>query len=290
MLLRELAGGGNAFPSGGLTVITRRRFCAISGGVLVSSAAGACRFADETREGNDGRLTARPRENVEASAKLERALGLDPARDAFLQLPMTATRAPMPLVVLFHGAGQSAEWMLHRLGSAADEAAVAVLAPNSRASSWDAIRDGFGPDVSFLNRALERVFESVTIDPTRIAAGGFSDGATYALSLGLINGDLFSRVVAFSPGFLVAGTARGTPRFFISHGTGDRILPIDRCSRRIVRGLRERGYDVTFREFDGGHEVPDDIALEGMRCVAGGSTAEQPRASHWTGLEYESRT
>ncbi len=31
---------------------------------------------------------------------------------------------------------------------------------------------------------------------------GFSDGASYALSLGVPNGDLFTHIVAFSPGFM----------------------------------------------------------------------------------------
>lgn len=255
-------------------MITRRQFGVITSGALTSFVlGGACRHASEPREVNDGRLTARPRENVETSANGERALGLDSTRDAILHLPPKATGPSLPLAVLFHGAGQSAEWMLRHVRSAADEAGVAVLAPHSRDSSWDGIRDSFGPDVTFVNRALERVFETVAVDPARIAVGGFSDGATYALSVGLINGDLFSRVVAFSPGFVVDGTPNGTPKFFISHGTEDPILPIDRCSRRIVRGLRERGYDVTFREFDGGHEVPDDIARDGMRWVAGASLA-----------------
>jgi predicted esterase len=118
-----------------------------------------------------------------------------------------------------------------------------------------------------LNRALEKVFETIPVDKERIAIGGFSDGATYALSLGLINGDLFNRVVAFSPGFVVEGAAHGKPRFFISHGTSDTILPIDRCSRRIVSDLRKAGYEITLREFDGGHTVPADIALEGLRWV-----------------------
>jgi predicted esterase len=39
----------------------------------------------------------------------------------------------------------------------------------------------------------------VAIDPARVAIGGFSDGATYALSLGLINGDLFKRVAPSHP-------------------------------------------------------------------------------------------
>jgi len=195
-------------------------------------------------------------------------LGLDRRRDAILRLPTKATGAPLPLFVLFHGAGGRGEAMLRRLGSAPDDAGVAVLAPDSRDSTWDAIRGDFGPDVMFVNRALERVFDSVAVDPARVAVGGFSDGATYALSLGLINGDLFPRVVAFSPGFIVNGTSHGQPRFFLSHGTSDPILPIDQTSRMIVPALKRRGYDVTFREFDGGHQVPPDMAKDAMRWVA----------------------
>src|SRR4030095_3726204 len=126
----------------------------------------------------------------------------------------------------------------------------------------------FGPDVAFLNRALERVFDTVSVDPKRIAIGGFSDGATYALSLGLINGDVFSRVLAFSPGFVIEQPTRGKPRFFVSHGVDDPILPLERCRRQIVSRLRKRGYDVTFREFEGGHTVPADIARDGIQWVA----------------------
>jgi len=36
-----------------------------------------------------------------------------------------------------------------------------------------------------------------------------------------------------------------------------------------VPGLKRRGYDVTFREFEGGHQVPPDIARDAMRWVAG---------------------
>ena len=97
--------------------------------------------------------------------------------------------------------------------------------------------------------------------------GGFSDGASYGISLGLINGDLFSSVVAFSPGFVVDGTPHSKPRIFISHGTNDHILPIDRCGRRIASQLKARGYDVTFREFEGDHEIPGDVVREGLRFL-----------------------
>ena len=162
---------------------------------------------------------------------------------------------------------RAAAGILRRLGSFADNAGIAVLATDSRGSSWDAVGGSLGPDVAFLDRALDKVFDAVDVDPARIAVGGFSDGASYAISLGLFNGDLFQRVLAFSPGFYVGGAAHGKPRFFISHGTADEILPIDRCSRIIVPALQKKGYDVTFRQFDGGHEIPPNIATAGMRWL-----------------------
>ncbi len=195
-------------------------------------------------------------------------LGLDRERDAILQLPATANQSSLPLLVMLHGATQSAEDMFWYLGTAHEEMGVAVLAPNSRDTTWDAIGGNFGVDVEFLNRALQRTFDTAAIDPARVSLGGFSDGATYALSLGLINGDLFNSVVAFSPGFVIDGTAHGQPRIFVSHGTRDHILPIDRCGRRVAAVLKSRGYDVTFREFDGDHEIPAGVAREGLSFIS----------------------
>ncbi len=214
-------------------------------------------------------MTVRLRQAASTTAAGTRPLGLDNTRDAILAMPAKIPPTPLPLLVLLHGAGGSGAGILRRLGGAAGDAGLAVLAPESRDDTWDAIRGGFGPDVRFLTRALERVSERVALDAARISIGGFSDGATYALSLGLLNGNLFRRIVAFSPGFIVGGAPQGKPRIFISHGTADRILPINRCSRVVVPALQKRGYDVAYREFEGGHEVPAAIAAEGMSFAAG---------------------
>jgi phospholipase/carboxylesterase len=42
------------------------------------------------------------------------------------------------------------------------------------------------------------------------------------------------------------------------------VLPIDRCSRRIVSELERDGYDVLYREFDGEHSISGEIALEAV--------------------------
>ena len=80
-----------------------------------------------------------------------------------------------------------------------------LLSPQSQSSSWDVIRGGYGPDVQIMDKALRSVFERYTIDPKRCSIGGFSDGASYALSVGTTNGDLFTHIVAFSPGFMRPG-------------------------------------------------------------------------------------
>ena len=241
----------------------------LSGSAIASLAFGsACKQIGGSVLGNDGRLTARPRNGVKTSATGQVMLGLDRERDAVLQIPKSAGQSPLPLFIMLHGATQSAEDMFWYLGSTDEEAGIAVLGPNSRDTTWDAIRHhDFGEDVEFLNRALERVFETVAIDPTRVSLGGFSDGASYALSLGLINGDFFKSIVAFSPGFVIRGDLHGQPRIFISHGTHDHILPIDSCGRRIAGRLKSYGYDVTFREFDGDHEIPAGVAREGLSWV-----------------------
>ena len=192
-------------------------------------------------------------------------LNLDTGADALLYVPPgIRSTTPASLVLLLHGAGATAQHGLNLLIGQADDAGLVLLAPSSQAETWDILLGGYGPDVARIDRALQQVFERVAVDPARLAVGGFSDGASYAVSLGLVNGDLFSHVLAFSPGFAAPGDRRGTPRLFVSHGTGDRVLPIDACSRVLIPMLRRVGYPVHYREFEGGHAVPAAIVAEAV--------------------------
>jgi predicted esterase len=98
-------------------------------------------------------------------------------------------------------------------------------------------------------------------DVRRTALAGFSDGASYALTLGLANGDLVEHVLAFSPGYVGKLPAVGSPGVWVSHGTHDRVLPIEVCGRRIAGRLRDEGYEVRYVEYGGGHVLrPEDVA------------------------------
>jgi phospholipase/carboxylesterase len=223
-----------------------------------------------------GRLTFRPRPSSGDVGGVDAPLGLANGRDGVLYVPDTAERSA-PLLLFLHGAGGTGRHHMRMLLAAADRYGVVVVAPDSRGVTWDLLTGGFGPDVAFVDRVMEAVIDRCDVDPARYTVGGVSDGASYALSLGLANGDIFGAVVAFSPGFAASSQLVGRPRVFISHGTADAILPIDACSRRIVRGLTDDGYDVTYREFDGGHTVPPEVADHGfkwLKSVGDGAAGE----------------
>lgn len=217
----------------------------------------------------EGRLQARPwrypTEVARAAPVGLRSLGVNAGRSGYLYVSATYRDGhPAPLVLLLHGAGEDARDGLALLRQQADAAGLILLALTSRGPTWDAIvgRGRYGSDVAAIDQVLKGAFSSYAVDPSRIAVGGYSDGASYALSLGITNGDLFTHVLAFSPGFMVPTGRRGSPRIFVSHGTRDGWLPIDRCSRRIVLRLERAGYEVRYREFEGGHVVPPSIGRE----------------------------
>jgi phospholipase/carboxylesterase len=171
------------------------------------------------------------------------------------------------LIVALHGAGGRPAATVRLFRDFVEKYGVVVLAPASRSTTWAMLRPGPDVDTTAIDAALARIFRGHPFDPGTIAVGGFSDGASYALTLGLANGDLFSRVVAFSPGFEAAPRRQGRPAFFVTHGVHDRVLSISRTSRRIVPELRQAGYDVTYHEFEGGHAVPRRHTSEAARWM-----------------------
>ncbi len=233
--------------------------------------------AKRDKAAREGRLLARPKKLVEGAAAAATTglqhLGLEGAsRDILVYVPAQyRAEHPAPLAVMLHGAGGSdARQGLSLLQSFADEAGIILLAPSSQERTWDVIlHDAYGADVSVIDRALEQTFARYSIDRKHIAIGGFSDGASYALSLGLINADLFTHVMAFSPGLVAASQRAYAPRFFISHGKQDRIIPIETGGRKIAADFTGTGYDVRLREFDGPHALPPEVAREAVEWFTG---------------------
>lgn len=192
-------------------------------------------------------------------------LGLAAGRDGVRYVPSSyRVEAPCALVVMLHGATGNGGRTIESLLPLAEEFGLILVAPDSRLRTWDVLTSGYGPDIAFIDAALADTFATYAVDPAHIAAEGFSDGASYALSIGIANGDLFTHVLAFSPGFAAPPGQEGRPRCFVSHGRQDQVLPIDVCSRQLVPALRHAGYEVEYREFDGPHRTPPEIARAGV--------------------------
>lgn len=213
----------------------------------------------------DATIKARPGTPTQTPTAGYTPLGLTTPRDGLLYVPTTyRADTPAPLVVLLHASGSSAQfWEDSGIGALIDDLGIVVVAPDSRFASWDILAvGGYGPDPTFFNVALAHTFLRCNINPARIALGGFSDGGAEALGVGVANGDLFTHVMAYSPGTLFAPWIQGKPKIFVSHGTSDGAFPFDYTKNVIVPRLVDAQYSVNFVEFDGGHAIPAAIARQ----------------------------
>ena len=251
--------------SHGLGRISRRDFIRNSLSVFFASTLPLCRKKSSTEPHIEPspapKLTAKPGSPTLIPRNGFNQLGFGSGRDGFLYVPQNYSgETATSLFVALHGAGGAANSSWSNYISYAEARGMILLAPDSRSTTWDVIIGDYGPDLEFLDKALKYTFKHCIIDPEHITLGGFSDGASYALSLGTSNGDLFSHLVAYSPGFfLPSDFLVGQPPIFISHGKDDQILPVTASRNTLVPILRHTGYDVTYHEFEGDHELPSEI-------------------------------
>lgn len=244
--------------------MSRRTFLEVSArGLLPLTLAGCVTEATGISTGDPARLTVRPRSptavpQIGATRLSRRSF----ERGAILYVPEGYDHeVPAPLLVTFHGRPGDAE-LWTPFYPKCDLRGIVMLAVESRDVAWDVIGTGsFGADVDFIDWALAQAFGRCNIDPAIMALCGFSDGATYSLSLGLSNGDLFGRLIAFAPGFYQPGRQLiGKPEIWIAHGYDDQVFNEDYTATEIVEELRDDDYVVDYTPFEGGHEVPAEIS------------------------------
>jgi len=215
-----------------------------------------------------GRTSAPPTRGGEDCRPGEHSLLLGGGRKALMRVSAGSRRGRKALILTLHGAGGGARDGLDAFRGAWDVPGVVMVAPAARGSTWSFL-GGRDVDVPGIERAVAQVLARCRIDRRLVAVGGFSDGASYALTLGLTNGDLFRAVIALSPGGAHTDSRVGAPRVFVAHGTGDPVLPVE-GSDAIVRSLRNDGYRVTYRRFSGVHEVRPEIARASVRWFVRG--------------------
>jgi predicted esterase len=174
-------------------------------------------------------------------------------------------REPRALVLVLHGAGSGgARGGLYAFRGAWALLGLVLVAPAAAGTSWS-----LSSDIGFVDQALSRAFARCRVDPRRVVVGGFSAGASFALWLGLANGDLFEAVVALSPGGSLPLARVGKPIVFLAHGARDSVIPIESGADVVAERLRREGYRVVYRRFAGGHRPVPGIIRELVRRALG---------------------
>jgi polyhydroxybutyrate depolymerase len=176
--------------------------------------------------------------------------------------------SPLPMVIFFHGYGQSGAVVANnpRLTGPFGANGVLLIAPTGLKKSWGHVGSPrrLRDENAFIDEILADVKTRFPIDKSRIWASGFSQGGSMAWDAACYRGDRFTAI------FPVAGAfwrphpdtcMSGPVNLFHTHGTGDTVVPM------TGRAIRE-----TYRQGD---------VLEGMAlwrtvngCAAGPNHVE----------------
>ncbi|MAE95564.1 MAG: hypothetical protein CL910_12970 [Deltaproteobacteria bacterium] len=182
-----------------------------------------------------------------------------------------------PLVTVLHGAGRQDELLMKGCKGEAERRQALFLIPRSLHMTWDLIAMGMSggasldpavtettsarPDLDFFEYAYDLIYRRFPVDRDRQALLGYSDGASYGLSVGLSNPQIFSAVMAWAAGFLAldgGAIPEGAPKppIYLEYGSHDELFPLEQVAKPMQANLEELGYEVSFHVDQGGRHWP----------------------------------
>jgi phospholipase/carboxylesterase len=191
----------------------------------------------------------------------------------------------LPLVVVLHGRGDTADGFARAFRDMPTPARVALLrAPIHEGESGDAwftfqpvdTWQHVGSDVDLL---CDRV--ALTVDALEAAhpsrgrpiLTGFSQGAMITYAMALRHPDHFAALFPVS-GVMITELYRHdhadpahTPPIIAFHGTRDEIIPIDE-DREAIQTLAQRGIHVELRPHDATHWLDGEMRADLWRAIA----------------------
>ena len=171
-------------------------------------------------------------------------------------------QASMPLVVALHGgSGHGRDFLWSWLREARGRN-VLVLSPTAQDRTWS-IMGGADVDADRLRETIESVAARYPVDRARVLLTGMSDGATYALLLGLRSGPPFTHLApacgVLHPLLFAGGLDRAQDfPIYLIHGALDWMFPV--YTARMGRdALLAAGARLVYREIeDLSHTYPRD--------------------------------
>ncbi|HIF97948.1 MAG TPA: hypothetical protein EYQ54_13130 [Myxococcales bacterium] len=187
---------------------------------------------------------------------------LGPSRAVLLTPSTIEPGGNYPLITVFHGAGRQDELLVKACRDEPNRRQALFLIPRSVEPSWDLIHGGAGQcDLEFLEYAWDLIYRRYPIDSERQVLIGYSDGASYALSLALSNPGFFDAALCWAAGFAMmdrgaVGAKDRRTRFYLEYGTADPLFPFDKIALPMRENLKRAGYEVKFSVDEGGRHWP----------------------------------
>ena len=171
-----------------------------------------------------------------------------------------------PLFTVLHGAGRQDEMLAKAYRNEPEKRQAFFLIPRSVAPTWDLIASEGREDLDFLEYAYDLIYRRFPIDPLQQVLVGYSDGASYAMSVGLCNSTSFAALIGWAAGFIVldpptaeqfeVGIPEPKPRIYLEYGTHDELFDFDTVAIPNRDRLMGAGFDVTFSVDEGGRHWP----------------------------------
>lgn len=199
---------------------------------------------------------------------------------------------PLPLVLVFHGAGATPRGMARHTGfsALAEREGFVVIYPAGIDRRWNDGR-GYGvphDDVAFIRALLDTVGHRLAIDPRRIYATGISNGAMFTYRLACDMPGVFAAIAPVAgamPDTLAATCAHGAPVSLAAfQGTADRLIPyqgggVVRRRGRVLSATASAGMWAETDGCTGDPTVtmePDRAPSDGMRVKRTAYTGCKP--------------
>lgn len=192
-----------------------------------------------------------------------------------------------PLITVFHGAGRQDEMLVRACREEPEQRQALFLIPRSVAPTWDLIAGDGGPvDLEFLEYAWDLIYRRYPIERSHQVLIGYSDGASYALSLALSNPGFFDAALCWAAGFAMmdrkaVGKEDRRTRLYLEYGTADPLFPFDQIALPMRENLERAGYEVKFSVDEGGRHWPSgSFQHEALDWYFARAPSTPPAGSH----------
>ncbi len=200
--------------------------------VALAGVAGACGGAADEASVTPSRSAGCDRTAVARSGTVSlRHGGIDRKYDVVL--PPTRSDEPMPLVLGYHGYGNSADELAGVWSSAPRDGFAAVFPHGSDLGGSTAAyfnietvdEDVLADDVGFTRALLDRLEADLCVDRARIYAMGFSNGGLFVSTLACRLDHRIAAVAQVAGVHFPSGCAARPMPMIVTHGTSDPLVP-----------------------------------------------------------------